>query len=378
METRLANIIFELCFCCLILTTGCGGGEEKYTEEEMAKMPLAPRDDLPACTGGLVLKVNNEALTTNEIIKPAGKALERLAKTTSQEEFEMRARPHLERYVWNKISDLILYQQAKRSLPDGADTALDKAVNQEVDKFIVSFGGDYARAEKALKEGGLDWKRYRERQKRFIITQIFISEQLSDDKPITHRELLEHYDLIKSELYSTAGEIEFRLIDIQPGKVISSDTTYKEPAELRKEAEELAEQLVEHLKGGGDFGQLAKEYSHGHRASEGGLWKPVQWDSLAQPYDVLEKEAEKMKVGQIAGPIEAKGHFFIMKLEKKQQRGFRPFEEVQREVEIRLINKRRQEALEKLLDKYIRQAEIGDTDKFIELCLQEIYRKYSG
>jgi parvulin-like peptidyl-prolyl isomerase len=370
MMKQTSILIRAVLVCGLILLCGCAGkGSRRFTEEEMAKMPLAQREGLPACSGGLVLAVNDDALTLDEIVVPAGKVLGPLAKDADIEEFERLARPQLEQFVQNKIADLLIYQQAKKSLPDNIDEAIEKAVQQEESRFLARFGGDYARAEKVLKEMGLDWQDFYEEQRKMIITQSFLSEQLNPDKsgaePVTHRQLLELYDAVKEQLYATEGRIEFRLIDIRQGP------------EMQKEAKALAEQLVERARKGEDFGQLAKKFSQGHRASYGGLWSPVQPGSLAQPYDVLEKAAEELKAGQISEPIEADGHIFIMKLENKQERSFKPFEEVQHELERRLRLKQREKIFENLLAKYEQQADIGDVETFIELCLQEIYRRHN-
>ncbi len=390
-DARRVSIILELCFCGLILPAavglspifigGCGDKDKgKFTEEELAKMPLAQREGFPACSGGLVLKVNDDVLTMEEIIGPTSKFLEDLVGDSDLEEFKERIRPQFERFVWNRITDLLLYQQAKKDLPENAAEPLEKAVEEELSKFVAGFGGDYAVAERALKEKGLDWDKFREEQKKFIVTQLFLSEQLKDDEPVTHRELLEYYNEIKNELYATGGTIEFRLIDL-PGRQagIQPEDGGQETEDRAATVSErkLAEQLIERLKKGEDFGELAKEYSYGHRAAQGGLWNPVQLGSLAEPYDVLEKAAAKLQVGQIAGPVETDGHIFIMKLESKREQNFKPFEEVQHEVEKRLIFKRRQDTLENLVDKYVKQADIGDTETFIDMCLDEIYRKYN-
>jgi uncharacterized protein YheU (UPF0270 family) len=364
-----------------IFVGGCGDQKNgKFTQEELAAMPLAQRDGLPACSGGLVLRVNNDVLTMDEVVMPASKVFGNLAQGSSLGEFEKIAKPQVERFVWNRVSDMLLYQQARKSLPDGVEEPLEKIVEEEVGKFVAGFGGDYAMAEKALKERGLDWQKFQKEKKKFIITQSFLAEKLGEEKPVTHKELLDYYDEIKDRLYAVTGTIRFRLIDIQPTKIgdevgIPADESVTVPQAAREEAMKLVEELIERLRNGEDFGKLAREYSYGHRASQGGLWDTVQLGSLAEPYDVLEREAENLQAGQIAGPIEADDHIFIMKLENKQQKNYQPFEEVQNEVEKRLILKRRQETLENLIDECISRADIGDTETFIEMCLQEIYRR---
>lgn len=147
---------------------------------------------------------------------------------------------------------------------------------------------------------------------------------------------------MKDEFFFRRAVLRFRLIDIEPAKLEVTD-----PNQNRLEkAEELADELMGRLRTGEDFGELAKRYSNGHRAMFGGLWKPVEPGSLAKPYDILAGEAERIKPGQIAGPIKAGEHIFIMKLEDKQSAGFEPFEDVQSQVEAQIFFERRKKAVD--------------------------------
>ena len=128
---------------------------------------------------------------------------------------------------------------------------------------------------------------------------------------------------------------------------------------------------MERVKAGEDFGELAKKYSHDPRGASGGLWPEWDPDSLAQPYDVLGKKAQEMKPGEVAGPIEAIDHIFIMKLEKKQEKGYRPLTEVQDEVEEQIMADRRREASDQLNEEIKQLAAAGNTDRFVDYCLQE-------
>ncbi len=89
----------------------------------------------------------------------------------------------------------------------------------------------------------------------------------------------------------------------------------------REQALALAKDLYSQLEAGADFAELAKHHSHGFSANAGGLWKARDPKTLAQPYDILGQACAKLDPGQIAGPIEARGHVFVLKLEAKQQSG---------------------------------------------------------
>jgi len=364
----------------LLLTYGCGGGSKpKFTEEELALIPLVQREGLPEASGGFVLAVGGETITSDEIItQPLLEYFRPTAQKSSFQQFKEQAKPELEQILTTRISNILLYQEAKRDMGVDLEDALEKAAEAEVRKFVVSFDGDYAKAEQVLKQMGMDWRSFKEYQKKMILSQDYIRRQLPEYRPITYSELVNCYNELREEFFAMPAMITFRLIDIQIPKLKVAD-----PNRSRLEqAKELANELVRRLQEGEDFGELAKQYSHGHRASFGGLWKPVQPESLAKPYDILAAEAERIKPAQVAGPIEAgesspsegRGeHIFIMKLEEKRPKSFKPLENVQKEVEAKIIFDRRKDAVNEFSAKLVKQVALSERSRFIDFCLKKIY-----
>jgi parvulin-like peptidyl-prolyl isomerase len=356
----------------LLLTYGCGGGSKpKFTDEELARIPLAQREGLPEASGGFVLVVGGETITSDEIItEPLLDHFRPIAQKSSFEQFKKQAGPELEQIITARVSNILLYQQAKRDTGVDIEGALEKATEAEVRKFVAGFEGDYAKAEQALKQMGMDWRSFREYQKKMILSQDYIRQLLPEYRPITHSELVNCYNEMKGEFFAIPAMVTFRLIDIQIPKLEATD-----PNRSRLEqARELAGELVERLQKGEDFGELAKQYSHGHTASFGGLWQPVQPQSLAKPYDILAAEADKMKPAQIAGPIEAGEHIFIMKLEEKRPKSFEPLENVQKEVEAKILFDRRKKAVDEFSSKLVQQAALNERNRFVDFCLEKTYR----
>ena len=132
---------------------------------------------------------------------------------------------------------------------------------------------------------------------------------------------------------------------------------------------------MERLNGGEDFAELAKECSNGYRAASGGLWNPVRPDSLAKPYDILAEKAQEIEAGQIAGPIEAGEHIFIMKLQEKQDKSTIPFEEVQNQIEAQIDFERRRKAVDEVGMKLMQEAAVSNKEAFVDFCIEEIYQK---
>ncbi|MHC4426442.1 MAG: peptidylprolyl isomerase [Planctomycetota bacterium] len=366
----------------VLLIGGCGGGGNgALTGAELERAALVQKIELVEAEGGLVLVVGGETITSDEIIESPTQLnngmfvspmehFRPIAQISDLEQFKKRAGGQIEEILAAKISNIMLYQHARRQAGNNIDESLEKAAENEYRKFILDFGGDQAKADEVLKQNRMDRESFKEQQRRSILIQWYVASKLPGNRPVTYRELMDCYNRMKDESFARTATMTFRLIDIQPDELEVAD-----PNEDRQWlAKELAYKLLARIQSGEDFGELAKQYSHGHRREFGGLWKPVQPQSLAVPYDRLAAEAEKIESGQIVKPIAAEDHVFIMKLEERQSAGYEPLEKVQEQVREKVILDRRSEAFDRLNAKLMRQAELGRTDEFVDFCLEKIHR----
>jgi len=363
----------------LMLIGGCDSGNS-LTEAQLQRRAVTQRIELVEAAGGFVLMIDGETLTSDEIIETRTQIngmfispteyFGSFAQVNEFEPFKERARGQLEDIIMAKISNILLYQNAKRQAGGNIDEGMDKMAENEYRKFVLNFGGDQAKADEALKQSQMDKKSFLEKQKRAILIEWYMAPKLSNKSPVTYRELMDCYNRIKDKYFAIASKIRFRLIDIQPAKLEVAD-----PNEDRWQlGEELANKLLGLIKSGNDFGELAKQYSSGNWREFGGLWREVQPSSLAAPFDILAVEADKMEPGEVAGPIITKENIFIMKLEEKQIAGYEPFEEVQELVHQKVLLDRRKEVTDKLNTEIREQAKLSRTDKFVDFCLEKIYR----
>ena len=93
------------------------------------------------------------------------------------------------------------------------------------------------------------------------------------------------------------------------------------------EAKAKAEKILDDLKAGGDFAQLAKENS----ADKGSATKGGDLGFFTRGKMVPEFEAAAFaltKVGELSGLVESKFGFHIIQLQEKRPAGVRPFDEV--------------------------------------------------
>jgi hypothetical protein len=361
----------------LVLLGGCNSGT---TEAEKERQALTQKIELVEAEGGYVLMVGGETLTSDEIIDARTRLnglyispkeyFKPVAQAGDFEQFKQRVKGQLEEVIMSKITNILFYQHAKRQAGGNIDEALEKTAQNEYRKFVLGFGGNQARADDELRLRQMDKKRFIEEQKRASLIKWYIASKIPYDTPVTYREIEDCYNRIKDKYFARAAKIRFRLIDIQPAKLEVSD-----PNEDRWQlGKKLANRLLALIDSGEDFGELAKRYSYGSWKEFGGLWRPVEPSSLAAPYDVLAAEAGKMEPGDVTEPIVTKQHIFIMKLEEKQIAGYEPFEDVQELVKEQVLLERHNKVVDKLNADIRREAKLSSTDKFVDFCLEKIYR----
>jgi tetratricopeptide (TPR) repeat protein len=370
-------VILSLAVLAAVWFYGCGESKKKSDVDHKLLDTIEPStkpQTLPRPSGGLALSINSEAITADELIEPVRQQIGELAGQTDYEQFRKKVKPMLGTVLIQKIGDIKLYEKAKAALPENIDQAvIDKIVEQEVQSFIARYGGDYAAAERALKSMGTNWKDFYQFQRRALLVQSFVSEEIKVDKPVTHSELIGYYNTIKNEYYVKEGQIEFRLIDLEVGKFADPNDPN---VSAQQKAEKLAAEILERIRKGEDFAELAKKYSNDHAASNGGLWKPIRPGSLAEPFDAIEKATENMGIGQTSEPIAAGGHIFIVRLENKQASSCKPFEEVQGEVESRMMYERRKKMVDDMMDKIISQVDLSYADSFLEYCTEKAWQDW--
>jgi peptidyl-prolyl cis-trans isomerase SurA len=116
----------------------------------------------------------------------------------------------------------------------------------------------------------------------------------------------------------------------------------EEIAEVRAKAEDLHARLVK----GDDFTQLAKKYSEGSTAQDGGDLGLFEHGQLSPQ---LETVVFKMDKGQFTDVIETKTGFEVLRIEDHFQAGLQPLDKVEPEITNKLYMQKMDPALRQYL-----------------------------
>ncbi len=121
------------------------------------------------------------------------------------------------------------------------------------------------------------------------------------------------------------------------------------------ETEEVAKDILEKLKAGGDFIEIAKEKSTGPSAAQGG---DLGYISKGDLIPEIENVVFALEIGNISDIIKSEYGFHILKVTDKKPEVLKTFEEVKEEIVKTLLSTKQKEAFDNLLEELKSQVTI--------------------
>jgi len=218
-----------------------------------------------------------------------------------------------------------------------------KATDQQIDNYIESIRGRNNLSEEqlmeALKQQNMSWDQYRVQVRADIERANLINREIRTKVNVSPEEVERYYKAHLDEYGSTA-KVTARLISLQ----VPPGASEADKAEIRAKAEEVHKLAAE----GGNFAKLAKEYSQGPAAEEGGDIGEIQPDEMRPEFA---KAAKSLEPGQLSPLIVTPDGFHILKIEKTSGEKHRPLAEVSEEIKEKLYK----EAMETRYDRWLNQ-----------------------
>jgi peptidyl-prolyl cis-trans isomerase SurA len=215
------------------------------------------------------------------------------------------------------------------------ESLIDQRVNEDVKKKF----GDRLTAIKTLQQGGVTWESYREKVRDNFILQLMWNAKVPHD-PVISPTRIENYYVKHQDEYKLEDRVKLRMIVVtnRPSGGVS--------------AMELAREIAKKVDEGASFSEMARVYSQGSQAADGGDWGWVERKVLRQD---LAKVAFSLKAGQRSEPIETPSGVYLMYAEQAELSHVRSLTEVREEIENTLkadeVRRLRQQFVERLKKK---------------------------
>lgn len=282
----------------------------------------------------IVAIVNGEIITLSEVERMIGhlkgeiKAEDRLERRSRVNELSRMA---LERLIEEKLID----QEAKRSGIKAAPKEIEGAI-EEIKRRNSATQEDLKRA---LERDGMTLDAFKKDIEKKIIRTKLVQWAVKVEPNVGEKELRNFY-LKNAERYRT--EESYR-----PAHILFKVPKDASPEEVRQ-IRAKCQKVLAMIKAGENFGDLAILYSEDISSKDRGDLGVFKKGELLP---ALEKEALRLKIGDVGGPIRTDFGFHIIKLLDRKGGDPQPYEEVKEKVRIDYLEREFQEGLKQFLTK---------------------------
>lgn len=305
----------------------------------------------------IICRVNNQIITRSEFAR----SKDQLRDEVKQQDPNNpdKAYADREKDVLRDLIDQQLLLDKAKDLGISADTDLIKQLDQmRKDMKLDSMEA----LEKEAEKQGISWEDFKQTQRNQIITRKVIGEEVGGHLSISKEEEQKFYDEHKSEM----EQPEFiRLSEIlvapkTPGAAPKAAASTGSPAPADdaahqaadeaglKAAQAKADDLLKQIHDGASFDDIAKKYSDGPSAADGGALGIFKRGQLAKE---LEDKTFAMKSGEVTDVIRTKQGYVILKVIDHQQAGVPSMKEALPKIQDALYYEKLQPALRTYLTK---------------------------
>jgi peptidyl-prolyl cis-trans isomerase SurA len=306
----------------------------------------------------IIARVNDQIITRSDMEKAKATMLEEL-----KQRFPSDWQSHMAKAQADTLRDLIdqqLLLERGKDLGITGETELVKRLNQMRQQMGLASIDDL---EAEAKKQGVSYEDFKEQIRISVVTQQVIGQEVGGKLHISNEDIQDWYNKHQKEL---EGPEEVSLSEImvstQPAKqdVESKDKPAAEPDKNLPEdpakvaeAEAKANQLLDQLKKGAKFDDLAKKSSDGPTAAQGGTLGTFKRGELAKD---LEDKTFALKAGENTGVIRTRQGFIILKVTAHRPAGIPPLKDISDRIREAIYSERLEPAARAYLTKLREQA----------------------
>ncbi|MCX8118896.1 MAG: peptidylprolyl isomerase [Desulfobacterota bacterium] len=278
----------------------------------------------------IVAVVNQEIITLSEVermivhLKPEAEGGDRLEKRQRNHEL---ARMALERLIEERLID----QEARRL----GVKVNPKEIEQAIEEIKRKNNATQEDLELTLARDGWTMEGFKKEVEKKLVRTKVVQWAVKVEPNVPEKELKEFY---RKHLDRYGTEASYR-----PAHILFKVPKEATPSEIR-EIRSKCEKVLARVKAGEDFGEMALLYSEDLSAKDRGDLGVFKQGELLP---ALEREALRLKVGEVSGIVRTEYGFHILKLLDRKEAAPLPFEEVREKV--------RQDYLEKEFERGLQQ-----------------------
>ena len=266
----------------------------------------------------VAIVVNDDIITDREIERQLAPIYEKYKTIYSGSQLVEKLEEAKQRVAQQMIEDRLLYNEAKRQNIEIEDKDLDAKVQD-----IIKNVGSRATFERALLEQQLTLKDLKERYRQQLMIRRLIDRKVAGGITVTPIEIEAYYNK-NLNLFQQPERVKLK-------NILISIKKFPDPVKALNLAKDISKRLGE----GCDFDGLAKMYSDGPGAAEGGLMDYVKRGDLLPE---IERAVFSLKPGEVTGIVQSSLGYHIFKVEEKDVSATVPLSQARHKVEEAVYN----------------------------------------
>jgi peptidyl-prolyl cis-trans isomerase SurA len=280
----------------------------------------------------IIARVNDQIITQSDY----NRAQSELDQEAREHGESMQAISAAHKDLLRNLVDQQLWLSKGKELNVTGETELVKRLDEIRKQYNLDTIEDL---EKAAREQGVSFEDFKANIRNQIITQQVMRDEVGEHIQMTPGEVERFYEEHKQD-YAQPESVRLSEILISTG---GGDDPAKVDAAKAK-----AGDIEARLHAGGDFAQLARSFSDGPTASEGGELGQYKRGQLGK---LLEDKTFDLESGQYTDPVLTKQGYIILKVVQHTPGGPRPFKEVEQDVDEAYYMSRMEPAIRDYLSK---------------------------
>jgi peptidyl-prolyl cis-trans isomerase SurA len=322
----------------------------------------------------IIARVNNEIITRTEYAR---------SRDQLKQEAQQQNPSGADRIVAEKQRDILrdlidqqLLLQKGKDLGVTGDTELIKRLDEMRKQMNLQ---SMEELEKAAEAQGISYEEFKQNTRNGIITQRVIGQEVGSHMTLNKDEVKKFYEEHQADMQQPE---QIRLSEIlvapkaaaapapppAPAPAPVAGTTPPAPSQAETDAvlaaaQAKAQDLLDQIRKGGNFEDLAKKQSDGPSAAQGGDLSYFKRGVLAKE---LEDRVFALKAGELTDVIRTKQGFVILKVTEHQMAGIPTLKEVEPRIQDALYMQKLQPALRAYLTKLREEAFIDVKPGYID------------
>lgn len=206
-----------------------------------------------------------------------------------------------------RVLEELINQEIRRQHARNLGISIDaSSINRAIDQIANNNNMDSLQFRQTLSSQGFDYDLFRQNIEQELLLQRLIEREVQSRIRVSQQEIDDYVEAIKNDAEEQQRyRIQHILIAVPP----TADSATVDAAEVR------TREVLQRLRNGDDFAEVAATSSDGARALQGG---DLGWRTLQELPDFLADALGDMSAGDLSEPLRSANGFHVVRLADKQ------------------------------------------------------------